>query len=168
MLSRLRPVIVGQGWGRGITTTFCESTAVSIRNPSAEKANERMGILLHLNMSLASFALSHVLMWYCLNGLWERRSWGTSDVSRCPVRWKLRTTFWGCFFFFISIFIFCYKLGWESSNACFQFRAWQKHQSLFSPKHRSTFLICSHLISKTVLHLAKSGLGELRGKKALL
>lgn len=103
-------------------------------------------------------------MWYSFNGFWERRSQGTSDVISML---KAKKCFFWCFFSII-IFIFCCKMGWESSNTCFQFRAWQKHQRLFSSKHSLALLICSHPISKAVLHLAKAGLGELWGKKALL
>lgn len=41
MLSRLKTFIVGQEWGRGITTAFHRSSAVLIRNPDAGEANER-------------------------------------------------------------------------------------------------------------------------------
>lgn len=134
--------------------------AVLIRNPHAGEVNERTGYMLHLNMSLPSFALSHVLMWYYLNGLWKLES-GDKWCKQMPSMLKAKEGN-----FFIIIFVFLkWKLGWESSNACFQVRAWQKWQILVSPRHSLTLLICSHLISKAVLNLAKAALGVLQGEK---
>lgn len=91
-------------------------------------------------------------------GNWSQ---GTSDASRCPVCWKLRNVIFSSLF----LVFLKWKLSWESSNACFQVRAWQKQQILVSPRHSLTLLICSHLISKAVLNLAKAALGVLQGEK---
>lgn len=113
-LSRLKSFTVGREWGAGVAVAFCRSMAVLIRNLHAGEANESTGYMLYLNTSLSSFALSHVLMQYYLSRLWKMES-GDKWCEQMPSMLNDKECI-----FFIIIFIFLkWKLGWESSNACF-------------------------------------------------
>lgn len=98
-LSRLKSFTVGRQWGTGVEVAFCRSMAVLIRNVLAGEANESTEYMLHLNTSLSSFALSHVLMQYYLNRLWKTES-GDKWCERVPRMLKDKE----CIFLLFSFF----------------------------------------------------------------